>query len=58
VSFYNDSKGFGFIRDSQCGDSVFFHSSSLTFEVREGDEVTFETQTGPKGAMAANVKKA
>jgi cold shock CspA family protein len=58
VSFYNESKGFGFIRDSQSGDSVFFHSSSLTFEVREGDEVTFETQTGPKGAMAANVKKA
>ena len=57
VTFFNSSKGFGFIRDIQSGDSVFFHSTSVGFPIKENDKVAFETQMGPKGMMAVNVRK-
>jgi cold shock CspA family protein len=57
VTFFNDAKGYGFIKDEKTQESIFVHSSSLTITLREGDRVTFETQPGQKGPMAANVKK-
>lgn len=57
VTFYNSSKGFGFIKDEDSGDSVFFHSNSVGFPLKENDKVSFETQNGPKGLAAVNVKK-
>jgi cold shock CspA family protein len=57
VNFFNDAKGFGFIKDSQTGESVFVHINQLTDRVKEGDKVIFEVQMGPKGPSAVNVKK-
>ncbi|WP_374165306.1 cold-shock protein [Arcticibacter sp. MXS-1] len=57
VSFFNTSKGFGFIRDLQTQESVFVHVNGLLEQVQEGDKVTFETEKGPKGLNAIKVKK-
>ena len=55
-------KGFGFIKSEGQEKDLFFHSNSLsgiTFdELREGDNVTFDTEDSPKGKNAVNVKKA
>ncbi|MDD3862171.1 MAG: cold shock domain-containing protein [Candidatus Gracilibacteria bacterium] len=53
-------KGFGFITGEGLEKDLFFHSNSLvgiTFnELKEGDEVTFETENSPKGLNAVNVQ--
>ncbi|RAU81786.1 cold-shock protein [Pontibacter arcticus] len=56
VKFFNDSKGFGFIKDADSGQEYFVHISGLVNEVRENDEVTFDLQEGRKGLNAVNVK--
>jgi len=56
VKFFNDSKGFGFIKDAESEKEYFVHVSGLVDEVRENDEVTFELQEGRKGLNAVNVK--
>ena len=56
VSFYNDSKGFGFIRDMENKQSVFFHVNNILEPIKENNIVTFEIGKGPKGATALNVK--
>ncbi len=56
ISFYNDSKGFGFIRDLDNKQSVFFHVNNLLEEVKENNIVSFEIGKGPKGPTALNVK--
>jgi len=56
VTFFNDAKGYGFIKDDVTGESVFVHINSLEEEIKEHNKVTFETQMGPKGANAVNVK--
>ncbi len=58
VKFFNESKGFGFILDSETGKDVFVHSSGLKDQVREGDEVTFDVEEGKRGLNAVNVKLA
>lgn len=57
LSFFNESKGYGFIRDLQSQESVFVHINSFLEQVKEGDKVTFETEQGPKGLNAIKVKK-
>jgi len=56
VSFFNDSKGFGFIKDLQSQDSIFVHINGLIDPIRENDKVTFETEQGQKGLNAIKVK--
>ena len=55
-------KGFGFIKVEGQEKDLFFHSNSLVDvqfnELREGDAVSFETETSPKGMNAVNVKRA
>ncbi|RAU83357.1 cold-shock protein [Pontibacter arcticus] len=58
VKFFNDSKGFGFIKDAETNQEYFVHVSGLVHEIRENDEVTFELQEGRKGLNAINVKRA
>ena len=58
VKFFNDSKGYGFIKDNDTEKEYFVHVSGLVDEVRENDSVTFELQEGKKGLNAVNVKKA
>jgi len=57
VTFFNDAKGFGFIRDLQTQESIFVHVNQLADRVKEHDKVSFEVQRGPKGLVANNVKK-
>lgn len=56
VSFYNDSKGFGFIKDSANQQSVFVHANSLIDLIKENNKVTFLVEMGSRGPMATNVK--
>jgi CspA family cold shock protein len=56
VKFFNNSKGFGFIKDEESSKEYFVHASGLIDEVRENDEVTFTLQEGKKGLNAVNVK--
>jgi len=56
VTFFNDSKGYGFIRDMQTKESVFVHVNNIQEEIREGNLVSFEIEKGPKGLAANNVK--
>ncbi|MFB9863699.1 cold shock domain-containing protein [Rufibacter immobilis] len=58
VKFFNDSKGFGFIKDAESNEEYFVHVSNLVDEIRENDEVTFELKEGRKGLNAVNVKLA
>lgn len=56
VKFFNDSKGFGFIKDESSDNEYFVHVSGLIDDVRENDEVTFDLREGRKGLNAVNVK--
>ena len=58
VTFFNTSKGFGFIKDSENGESIFVHSNGLLNPIKENDKVTFETERGFKGLNAVKVKLA
>ena len=57
VTFFNDSKGYGFIKDHESQQSIFVHINDLEFPVKENDKVTFETERGMKGLNAVRVKK-
>jgi cold shock protein len=57
VKFFNESKGFGFIK-AENGEDIFVHSTGLTENIRENDAVVFEVQQGKKGLNAVNVKLA
>lgn len=56
VKFFNESKGFGFILDTDSEKEYFVHASGLVDQIREGDEVTFDLQEGKKGLNATNVR--
>lgn len=59
VKWFNNAKGYGFIAPTEGGDDVFVHYSAISSEgyksLKEGQEVSFETETGPKGLQAMNV---
>ena len=56
VSFFNESKGYGFIKDSETKESVFVHVNNILEEIKEGNVVTFEVEMGQKGPSAIQVK--
>jgi cold shock CspA family protein len=56
VAFFNDSKGYGFIRDAETKESVFVHVNNLLEEIKEGNLVSFEVEMGHKGPTAVRVK--
>ena len=70
VKWFNDSKGFGFIKPDGGGDDLFAHFSEIQgsgfktlkenqrveFEVKEGQKVSFDVTQGQKGPAAANIK--
>jgi cold shock protein len=58
VKFFNRSKGYGFIKDSESENEYFVHVSGLIDKIKENDEVTFDLQEGKKGKNAINVKLA
>ena len=56
VKFFNNAKGFGFIKPSDSNEDIFVHSSGLIDQIRENDEVKFEVERGKKGMNAVNVE--
>ena len=55
VSFFDNSKGFGFIIDSENQEKYFCHVSGLVDDIQENDKVSFELEKGMKGLNAVKV---
>ena len=58
VKFFNNSKGFGFIQEENTNEEIFVHLSGIIDDIRENDEVRYETTQGKKGLNAINVQLA
>jgi len=58
VKFFNESKGYGFIMDTETETDYFVHVSGLVDEITKDDEVTFELKEGKKGMNAVEVRLA
>ncbi len=56
LTFFNDSKGYGFIRDDETQESVFVHVNEFQDDIMEGNRVIFEVEKGLKGPAAVRVK--
>ena len=56
VKFFNDEKGYGFIKDDETGKEYFVHVSGLADKVEQNDKVSFDLEQGKKGVNAVNVK--
>ncbi len=56
VTFFDDSKGYGFIKDSETQENVFVHMKDADQPIKEGDLVSFEKVKGRKGPSAIHVK--
>ena len=58
VTFFNDSKGYGFIETDDSDDDVFFHMDDIGGpDLEEGEEVRFDIEQTDKGPRAANVER-
>ena len=55
ITFFNEAKGYGFIKDQESGESIFVHINALSGPVKEHTKVTFEVEMGAKGPNAFNV---
>jgi CspA family cold shock protein len=67
VKFFNETKGFGFVKETSSGQEYFVHVSGLVDQIRENDSITFELKIvraffmrweGKKGLNAVNVRVA
>src|SRR5690242_5619790 len=60
VKWFNDAKGFGFITPDGGGEDLFAHFSAINMQgfktLKEGQKVSFEVTTGPKGKQASNIQ--
>lgn len=57
VKFFNNDKGFGFIKPDDGGEDVFVHESGLIDRISENDKVQYDLERGRKGMNAVDVKK-
>ncbi|MDG1190388.1 MAG: cold shock domain-containing protein [Flavobacteriales bacterium] len=58
VKFFNETKGYGFIKEDESDNEYFVHVSGVIDEISENDKVTFDLEEGRKGLNATNVKLA
>lgn len=58
IKFFNEGKGFGFIKPDAGGEDIFVHVSGLIDQIQENDKVKFEVERGKKGLNAVNVELA
>jgi cold shock CspA family protein len=58
VTFFNDEKGYGFIRDIETNQSLFVHANQLLEPIRKDNQVSFEIEKGERGPVAVRVKLA
>lgn len=58
VKFFNETKGFGFIKADGSNQDIFVHVTGLIDEIKQNDQVVFEVEQGKKGPNAVNVKLA
>ena len=60
VKWFNESKGFGFIKPDNGGDDLFAHFSAIQARgfktLKENQKVSFDVTTGPKGKQATNIR--
>lgn len=56
VKFFNETKGYGFINDSNSGKDIFVHLSGLIDKINENDKVSYEIEESPKGLNAVDVR--
>jgi cold shock protein len=56
VKFFNNSKGFGFVKPADGGEDIFVHSSGLIDQIYENYQVQYEIERGKKGLNAVNVE--
>ncbi len=56
VKFFNESKGYGFIKDENSGQEYFVHVSGLIDEIKQNDDVSFDLKEGKKGLNAVEVR--
>ncbi len=57
VKFFNETKGFGFIKHEETNKETFVHVTGLVHEIQADDRVEFELQEGRKGENAVNVRR-
>jgi cold shock CspA family protein len=58
ITYFNTSKGYGFIKDLKTQESIFVHMNALETPVKENDMVSFHTENSVRGLNAVQVKKA
>ena len=60
VKWFDPGRGFGFIESQESGDDVFAHFSQISIDgfrtLRDGQQVEFELQQGPRGANATDIR--
>ena len=55
VEYFDNGKGYGFIKDSGSGEKYFFHISSAPAGISEGNIVNFELERGTRGMNAVRI---
>jgi cold shock CspA family protein len=57
VTMFNQSKGYGFIKDDISKEGIFVHINQCSEAITENDKVSFKIEQSPKGVAAIDVKK-